>query len=325
MREPNVTPHPSPPPPSAPDEQVQTAPGSSAAAHPSPSEGETGKKVPRWTIPFLRALERTGDVRASAEDAGIDHSTAYARRRAHPDFASNWDWVLQAHAERVEREKAEELERFHIPPHPDPHPPGERGEFASPAEERGASAQLKRAGHDRWSERKEKLFFDELAATANVRRAAKAAGVSTQAVFARRLRDSHFRAKWAAVLETGRATIEMHLVEAANRSFDPDELDTGDVVPKVSVAEAIRITQAHGSRKQELADPWEEDPVEASRDEIADIREGLVQKLQALRRRNRPALLARGWSFDESWDREIPPGWVKTTDWRPMTPEDMDY
>ncbi|MFL6734482.1 MAG: hypothetical protein ACJ8EY_07280 [Sphingomicrobium sp.] len=33
-------------------------------------------------------------------------------------------------------------------------------------------------------------------------------------------------------------------------------------------------------------------------------------------------LLARGWSYDESWDREIPPGWIKGPDWRPMQPGD---
>jgi hypothetical protein len=84
------------------------------------------------------------------------------------------------------------------------------------------------AASSRWSKAKEKLFFDELAATANVKRAAKAAGVSPNAVYARRMRDAHFRAKWAAVLETGRASIEMHLVEAANKSFDPDDRDRRD-------------------------------------------------------------------------------------------------
>jgi len=58
---------------------------------------ERGKrKAPRWTVAFLRALERTGEARAAALDAGIDHSTAYARRRAHPDFADTWagsQWV----------------------------------------------------------------------------------------------------------------------------------------------------------------------------------------------------------------------------------------
>src|SRR5881275_3169313 len=70
------------------------------------------KKKPRWVTPFLRALERTGVARAAAADAGVDYTTAYARRRTHADFATDWAWVVQAYAERVEREKAEELEGF---------------------------------------------------------------------------------------------------------------------------------------------------------------------------------------------------------------------
>jgi len=62
-------------------------------------KSEMTKRTPRWVVPFLRALERTGEVRTAAIDAGIDHSTAYARRRAHPDFASNWEWVVKAHEE----------------------------------------------------------------------------------------------------------------------------------------------------------------------------------------------------------------------------------
>ncbi|MEA3081472.1 MAG: hypothetical protein QOD54_1140 [Sphingomonadales bacterium] len=32
---------------------------------PLPRE-ERGKRAPRWTIPFIRALERTGEARAAA-------------------------------------------------------------------------------------------------------------------------------------------------------------------------------------------------------------------------------------------------------------------
>jgi hypothetical protein len=62
------------------------------------------KKAPRWTVAFIRALERTGDATASAADAGVDKSTAYARRKAHPDFA-------QARAEALERFRAEKKKR----------------------------------------------------------------------------------------------------------------------------------------------------------------------------------------------------------------------
>ena len=101
-----------------------------------------------------------------------------------------------------------------------------------------------------------------------------------------------------------RAAIEMYLVEAANRSFEPDELD---------VAEAIKVTQRGAKPQQQAPDPYDDPEYDYER-EVADIRERLVQKLQALRRRDRPALLAQGWSYDEEYDREIPPGWVRAGD-----------
>jgi hypothetical protein len=271
-------------------------------------------------IPFIRSLERTGQVRAAAADAGIDHTTAYQRRRAHGDFAAAWERALEAHAAAVRAERAGDFEGVSD----GPLSPLSSAESPSPLKGRGehlvgAGSQLKQAGHDRWNQRKEKAFFEELAATANVKRAAKAAGVSPNAVYARRLRNPHFRAKWAAVLESGRASIQMHLVEAANRSFEPDELDTGEAMPAVSVAEAIRISQAPGSGKggEALPDPYAEEAAAMSADEVAELRERLVQKLQRLRRRDRAGLLAQGWSYDESWDREIPPGWIKAPDYRP--------
>jgi hypothetical protein len=112
------------------------------------------------------------------------------------------------------------------------------------------------------------------------------------------------KAKWAAVLETGRASIEMHLVEAANKSFDPDEPDTGGVEPRVSVAEAIRIVQLHGSKAQQQSIEEIEPPAE----EIEEIRERLFNKIERLRKREMAKDLANGWSHDESHDCMVPPG-----------------
>jgi hypothetical protein len=277
----------------------------------------TQKKQPRWTIAFLRALERTGDVRASAEDAGIDHTTAYARRRSHSDFAAAWDGAIAAHAAGVKAREAEALAALRAEGEM-PSPGSPPASPTSPACGRGdgvvgGGAQLKRAGHDRWSGRKEKLFFDELAATANVKRAAAAAGVSPNAVYARRLKQPLFRAKWEAVLETGRAAIETKLIEAANRSFDPDEIDTGDVQPRVSVAEAIRIVQAHGSKKEREAQQsfLAEQAAAMTPDDISAMQERLMNKLNRMRQRDMPDKLAAGWSYDEAHDHMVPPGWVR--------------
>jgi len=272
------------------------------------------RKEPRWLIPFLRALARTGEVRTAAEDAGIDHTTAYARRRSHAEFACRWDAALAAHEEQVKAEQEGQLAALAQ----DPSTIASSGNGSPPRDKLGeelvgAGSQLKRAGNGRWSKAKEKAFFDELAATANVKRAAKAAGVSPNAVYARRMRDAHFRAKWAAVLETGRASIEMHLVEAANKSFDPDEIDTGEIQPKVSVAEAIRIVQVHGSKKQQemLSNPFAEQPAAMTEEQVEEARERLFNKLERLRKREMPRWLAQGWIYDEEHDALVPPGWLK--------------
>jgi len=258
------------------------------------------KRTPRWTIAFLRALQRTGEARAAALDAGVDHTTAYARRRAHQDFAVAWDEALRLHSERTARDDAEAIARI-APP------------SSSSTEEGKEKAQLKRPGHDRWSQQKEKLFFDELAGSANVRRAASAAGVSTNAVYARRMKQPLFRAKWDAVLETGRAAIEMKLVEAANRSFDPEDLDVEGAEPKVSVAEAIRIVQAHGSKtqRQSLPNPFEEKAASMTEGQVKEARERIVRKLLRLREREMAKMIAAGWSLDESHNHLVPPGWVR--------------
>jgi hypothetical protein len=275
-------------------------------------EAGTATKAPRWTIAFLRALARTGDVRAAAEDAGIDHSTAYARRRAYPEFAGLWRGALVAHETFVKGKEAEEIAALQDGPSIMASS-GNGSPLRSGEELVGGADQLKRAGHDRWSQAKEKLFFDELAATANVKRAARAAGVSTNAVYARRMKTPVFRAKWDAVLETGRAAIEMKLVEAANRSFDPDEIDLRDAEPKVSVAEAIRIVQLHGSKGQREAvgKSLREQAEAMSPDEVEEVRERILGKLRRWAERDEREKLSEGWTRDERYDQLVPPGWVR--------------
>jgi hypothetical protein len=304
---------------------------------PRSQSGMTGKrKAPRWVHPFLRALERCGEARAASADAGIDWSTAYARRRAHSDFAAAWAEALQVHKLRAARFDAEELEAFNrsLDASLDAPSPSQAcgsgpslsrtGRGTEGEEYSVANGQVRRVGHGRWSARKEKIFFDELAATANIRRSAAAAGVSYNAVQARRLKHPLFRAKWDAVAQSAKANIGMYLLEASQQTFDPERAGMPDATPKVTIAEAIRISESKGPKAQspEAADPFSDESYDYH-DDIAEIREGLVRKLQAMRRRERPELLARGWSFDESWDREIPPGWVKGPDWRPRTPDDI--
>lgn len=269
------------------------------------------RKAPRWVTPFLRALERAREVEAAARDAGIDKTSAYNRRRAHPDFAEAWQEALRIHADLAAEEVQERVEHWEglkgqVPLAADAPAVRENdGLLASTA----LGGKMVKAGAGRWNKGVEQRFFDELAATANVKRACAAAEVSTNAVYARRTKRPDFRAKWDAVLETARAAIEMHLVETARKSFEPDEVDFTGVEPKVSVAEAIKIVQLHGGKSKAAAENTA--PAEAGPADAEALRERVFAKLQRLRLREYERLEAEGWSYDLEHDQMVPPGWVK--------------
>jgi hypothetical protein len=280
---------------------------------PSRAKGERGRKEPAWVRYFLRSLERTANARASAEEAGIDYTTAYARRRAHAEFAEGWAEALRVRSERVEQEQRLEIEALARGPSTIAStgngPPPRSGE-----ELVASGGQLKRAGRGRWSARREAIFFVELAASAIVQRAAAAAGISATAVRARRLRHRLFSAKWDAVVRNARASIDLHLVEEAKKTFDPETLETANVAPRVTIDQAIKISQiGASSRKQEeeLPDPFADEAARMTPDDVTALRERLVRKLRRMRERDMPDRVAEGWSFDKEHDQMVPPGWVK--------------
>ena len=207
-----------------------------------------GREAPRWTIAFLRALERTGEVRAAAKDAGIDFSTAYARRRAHAEFAERWAEALEAHKARAKREREEAVRAFrslregpstmqsalHGPP-PHRRCRGDREDYAI------AEGQVRRVHAARWTKRAERLFFATLAETANVKMAADAVGFSTSALYARRLRDALFAEKWAAAVDTARMRIDLGLIELAKDALERLMADVPGKPPQLTVGEALQI------------------------------------------------------------------------------------
>jgi hypothetical protein len=291
------------------------------------------RKEPRWAIPFLRALARTGEARAAAEDAGIDHSTAYARRRAHPEFAGLWRGALVLHQKLKEIEEEKAIAALRLSSgqatRNRPSPGSPAASPTSPAGGRGdefvvSCGQVKRAGHGRWSKAKEKIFFDELAATANIRRSAAAAGVSYNAVHARRLKHPLFAAKWDAVARSAKASIDMYLIEEAKKTFDPEELELGEAAPRVTIDQAIKISQA-GAAKGKPADahpdPFAEDGAAIDAGGMDAVRNSILGKLARIRAADRKEQLKLGWTLDESFDVMVPPGYVKGPDYRPHPPE----
>ena len=190
-----------------------------------------------------------------------------------------------------------------------------------------SGGKVRRAGQDRWSKRKERIFFDELAATANIRMAAEAAGVSANAVHARRLRHRLFAAKWAAVEAVAKASISMHLIEETKKSFDPASLEAGDVKPRVTIDQAIKISQSGASSKTEqlAAGKASDEKDDGSGPyDMEEVRRRLEQKIDRIGEEDRRKKLAAGWSYDESYGLTIPPGYVKGPDYKPKPPEDPE-
>lgn len=249
-------------------------------------------REPRWVRVFLKSLGEVGTVRLAAERAGVDFSTAYARRRRHPDFAAEWD---AAQARRTDNAVGSETSAA-----PCSAGGGESDELCVRPD-----GKMVRVGEGRWSVARERRFLTELASSANVRRAAAAAGVSTAALYARRLKHGGFRAAWDLAIDAGKARVHAYLIEAADRTFDPASLPIPSDGPRVSVSEAVSILRLKGV---EPATQREASAAVSAEEHEAAI-ERIVERLGRLRERIERERREAGWSeHDGEW---IPPGWVR--------------
>jgi hypothetical protein len=277
------------------------------------------RKAPRWTGAFLRALERGGDVRRAASDAGVDFTTAYARRKAHAEFAEAWAAALARFGANEGADPSTIPSAGNGPP---PHAP-HREEFL--VLQPGADgARAARSGAGRWTAAAEKRFFSALADRANVRSAAAAAGFSTNAIYARRARRPEFRRLWEAAVETGKARLQMLLMDVAERAFDPELLDVSEEAPQVSVAEALNILKAREGKDKELNSGGRGWIGEAAWDEEEDYQEAcerITERLGRLKERDWEEQAEAGWVHCAEHDMMIPPGWVRDPDYVAPPPE----
>ena len=163
-----------------------------------------------------------------------------------------------------------------------------------------------KASEARWTARKEEAFLVELADSANVKRAARAAGVSTTAVYKRRMKDGRFAAAWDLAVEAGKARLQAYLIELSDRTFDPDSLPLPDGQPKVSVSEAVSILRLKGAAAPAADARAEAGPVNS---ELKEAHDRIMARLERLKERIGRERAAAGWT---EWEGEwIPPGWVR--------------
>lgn len=255
---------------------------------------------PAWRRAFLRELSRSGSVAGAAERCGIDRTSAYQLRNRNAAFAASWQRAVERARERLSATSA----------HPEETPPFVSSEVETPV--RGLSTTLEangcggaspkrpilrpdetvrasksgrvciaRVGPGRWSAKGEAAFLAELTASANVRAAARAAGVSAQAAYNRRKLWPAFKAEWDLAVAEGHARIETLLVCAATTTLDPEPLpERAWDAPQMSMDQALKLHLAHRAAEQgaRRGGPPRREP------DIEEVRAEILRKVAAMER-----------------------------------------
>jgi hypothetical protein len=268
------------------------------------------KKSAPWRGVFLRALARTGNVRVSAGEAGVDPGTAYDHRIKDPAFGAKW-------AEALEEAKSGASGEADSVPESD----GAGNELV-PRRSKRHGVQMVKAASGRWSARIERDFLAALGLTACVRTSAASAGISTTTLYTRRDKYPDFAEKWRQVEKQAKERIPGLLTAATIASFDPGaEPETSGRLPQVNVDQAIRISQIESARSGAGGGGDDPDTVVGCKHcgrrvprvaTNAEVEEALLEGLHAYRERRAAEWVAEGWTEYEG--HMIPPGWVKLSD-----------
>lgn len=145
----------------------------------------------------------------------------------------------------------------------------------------GATPRLRKPRARDWTKAKEETFLTTLAETCNVTVAAKAAGVSVSAAYARRKKVAAFRAGWAEAIAMAYQRLELVMLDRALNG-------TEKIVVRKDGSEermreypnqvALHLLKMHRDSAMETI----EEPAEA---DIEEVRQRLFDKLQRLRKR----------------------------------------
>ena len=124
-------------------------------------------------------------------------------------------------------------------------------------------------------------FFAALADTCNVVRSAKAAGFAANWAYRRRKFDAAFRNGWVAAVREGYAKLELVLLERAMKGTPKlvkTARGTDRIMREYSTALAVALLRRH-------ADTADSAAYEPSEDEMREVRERILEKLEGMRRR----------------------------------------
>jgi len=146
----------------------------------------------------------------------------------------------------------------------------------------GKRPQLKKRAKRDWSKAKAVAFLGVLAATCNVSEACRRSGVPMTVVYRRRKMDAAFRASWIEAIGVAYHRLELALLE---RAFNGTEKiirrkdGSEERMLEYSNQLGLRLLKMH-------RDTAVEADAEVPCEDVAEIRERLMQKLRRLRERN---------------------------------------
>ena len=146
----------------------------------------------------------------------------------------------------------------------------------------GARPQLRKRAPRDWSRAKAAKFLSVLAATCNVSEACRESGVPMTVVYRQRKKDAAFRAGWVDAIAQGYSRLEMILLD---RAFNGTE----KIIFKKDGSEE-RMLEYPNHIGLQLLKLHRETAIEADTemtpDEMNEIRERVIRKLQRLRERD---------------------------------------
>jgi hypothetical protein len=142
--------------------------------------------------------------------------------------------------------------------------------------------QLRRSARRDWSKAKEQAFLSALGETCNVSEACRRSGVPMTVAYRRRKMDAAFRAAW--LEEIGKAYHRLELM-LLDRAFNGTEKVVrrrdGSEERMIEYPNQLGLTLLKMHRETAMESETELPP-----DDVDEIRERLVKKLQRLKRRN---------------------------------------
>jgi hypothetical protein len=176
---------------------------------------------------FLAALRRTGNVRLACRELRVNRSTYTKRRAKCAAFATGWDMVLAAahaafhlaggtrmpEAVIASGAKQSSLDRHDARASRDDEGLRTRGGEPVIVRQSNGRLQLRLAPPGRMTAAAERQFLGALAASANVRLAAAAAGFAHSSFYARRTRWVGFNARMGQALKVGYDRLEYVVME----------------------------------------------------------------------------------------------------------------